>query len=131
VEQLTLETLIRYSIETRIKQHHQHKHSYHLAKPTAEHSINFGFHFLPQETDIIAKKFRCMDQIIMKVMETELHANMMNREDGFSFSSSQKPLIHTLKGTEEGFSKERCWLGFQPPTTLEMAAVIAPSMVLK
>jgi hypothetical protein len=44
-------------------------------------------------TSILAKNSRYMDRIIREAIQIELHANNINREDGFSLSRSWKPLI--------------------------------------
>jgi hypothetical protein len=46
---------------------------------------------------VVAKKPRCMDQIIREVTEIVLHHSNVSREDDFSLSRSWKLLIHNLK----------------------------------
>jgi hypothetical protein len=41
-----------------------------------------------------------MDQIIREAIEIRLHANIMNKEDGFSLSRSRKTLYSHPEGTE-------------------------------
>jgi hypothetical protein len=88
------------SIETRVREHHQHIRVYHPDKSTvAEYSTNLGHYIQLQNTSILAKKFRCMDLI-------KLHPNNMNKEDGFSLIKSWKPPIHTLKECKQALSKD-------------------------
>jgi len=63
----------------------------------AEHSINLGHHIQFHNTRILATRIRCMEPIIRKATETELHSDNMNREEVFSLSKSWKLLLQTLK----------------------------------
>jgi hypothetical protein len=60
-------------------------------------SIIVGNCILLNDTDILAKKSRCMVRIIRKTIEIKLYYNNINREDEFSLSWSWKQLIHILK----------------------------------
>jgi hypothetical protein len=53
-----------------------------------KHSINFSHCVQFQDTSILAMKYGCMECIIRKVIETELHPNNMSRKDGFSLGKS-------------------------------------------
>jgi hypothetical protein len=55
------------------------------------------FVILMNNTSTIARKSWFRDQLISKVVEIKLHPNNINSEDGYSVSSSSKPLIHSLK----------------------------------
>jgi hypothetical protein len=61
-----------------------------------ENSTNVGHHIQFHDTSILTKKSRCMQHLIRKVIEMELHHDNMNREKGFSLSRSWKPLILIL-----------------------------------
>jgi hypothetical protein len=62
---------------------------YHPDKSAiAKHITNQGHHIQLQDTGILAKKSRCMDQTISEAMEINLHPNNMTREDNFSLRRS-------------------------------------------
>jgi len=48
-----------------------------------------------------------MEQTMSKVTKRELQPDDMNREESSSLSTSQKPLIQTLKEQMKALSKER------------------------
>jgi hypothetical protein len=50
-----------------------------------------------QNTIILTKKTRQMDQILREAIENVLHPDNMNREDSFFLSWAQKPFIRDLK----------------------------------
>jgi hypothetical protein len=84
---------------TRTKEHHWHILLYHPDKSAvAEHSINLDNCIQLQDISILAKIFRHISQIIRDATEINLYPNNMEREDGFSLSKSQKPLICILEG---------------------------------
>jgi hypothetical protein len=89
------------SIETRVKERRHVRPADPKKSAVAEHSINLDH----QNTSILAKKSRCMDRIIRKAIEIELHPNI-NREDGFSLSRSWKPLIRDLRDQKTGSKQE-------------------------
>jgi hypothetical protein len=96
-----------HSIETRVKEHHQHICLYHLEKSVvAEYSINLGHLIQLQNSSILAKKSRWMDWVIREATEVEFHPNNMNREDGFSLSQTWKCLIRDLKERRQSLTKE-------------------------
>jgi hypothetical protein len=68
-----------------------------LGSTLAKHSINLVHRIQLHDTSTLAKKTRYMDRIIREAIETELYFNNINREDGFSFSRSRKPLICDLR----------------------------------
>jgi hypothetical protein len=63
----------------------------------AEHSINLGHQIQLQNTTVLVKEKRQMDQILRQVTEIEVKPDNMDREDGFSLSQTWKPLIHDLR----------------------------------
>jgi hypothetical protein len=68
------------SIETRVKEHHQHIHLYHSEKSAmAEYIINLCHWIQLQNASILSKKLRWMDQNIKQVIEIELHPDNVNR----------------------------------------------------
>jgi hypothetical protein len=72
----------RCSIETRIKEHHQHIRMYHLDKSAmAEHSINLDHHIQFPDTMILAMRFTSMECIIIEATEIKLYANNINTEE--------------------------------------------------
>jgi beta-xylosidase len=96
-----------HSIETRVKEHHPHNHLHHLKKSAvAEHNIKLGHRIQLQNTRILAKKLRQMDQVIREMIEIELHPDNMNREDDFSLNWAWKPLIHDPKEWRQSLTKE-------------------------
>jgi hypothetical protein len=72
----------------------------------AEHSINLGHWTQLQNTIILAKPMRQVNQILREVTEIELHADSINREDNFFMSQAWKPLICELKRQRESYTKE-------------------------
>jgi hypothetical protein len=62
----------------------------------AEHSIGMGHCFQFHDISILAKKPRQMECLIREVIKFELHPDNNNREEGFSQSRLQRPLIHNL-----------------------------------
>jgi hypothetical protein len=62
----------------------------------AEHSISLGHWLQLQNTSILVKKGRQMDQIIAEAIEIKLQPNNMNKEDGFFLCRASKPLICDL-----------------------------------
>jgi hypothetical protein len=87
------------SIETRVDEHQRHIHLQHPDKSAvAEHSIILDHRIKLQDTTILSTKSRYMDRKMWEDIETELHPNNMNREDGLRLSLSWKPFIHSLKG---------------------------------
>jgi hypothetical protein len=106
-----------HSVETKVKEHHHHTQLYHLEKPAMdEHITNPGHHILLNDTSILAKKSGCMDRIIREVTEIILHANNMNRQDGFSLNRSKKPLIH--KEWKKVLSKDETCTSSSPDLAL-------------
>jgi predicted GIY-YIG superfamily endonuclease len=95
-----------HSIDTRVKEHHRHICLYHSKKYAVAEHINLGHETQLQNTSILVKKSRRMDQVIREAIEIELHPNNMNREDGFSLSQAWKPLICDLKEWRESLTKE-------------------------
>jgi len=88
----------RCSIEMRIKQHHQHIRLYHPDKSAmAKHSINLGHCIQFQDTRILTTRIGCMQCTIRETRKIELPPDNMNKEDDFSWSKSQKPLLQTLR----------------------------------
>lgn len=51
----------------------------------------------PAEHQYSGQKSRRTNRIIREAIEIQLHPNNMDRADGFSLSSSGKPLIHGMK----------------------------------
>jgi hypothetical protein len=76
----------RDSNEIRVNQHHWHN-CFHPPGQfvIAEWSINFGICTLLQDTSILVKKFRLMNQTIKQELEIGL-PNNMSRENGLSLS---------------------------------------------
>jgi hypothetical protein len=60
-------------------------------------ALTWTFSIQLQSVSILAKKLRCIDQIIREAVEIELHPNKMNREDGFCLSRSWNLSLMTRK----------------------------------
>jgi hypothetical protein len=86
------------SNQTRIKEHHLH---IRLAQPeksaVAEHSISHDHTIRLQNTIILSTKTNYMARLIREATGIELYANDMNRKDGFTLSTTWKPLHPLLK----------------------------------
>jgi hypothetical protein len=68
-------------------EHHHYIRLYHPEKSVvAKHSVNLGLHIQFYYTSILAKKSRCMEHIVRKAIEIELHFYNINRDEGFSQS---------------------------------------------
>jgi hypothetical protein len=80
----------------------------------AEHSINLGHPIQLPNTSILARKSRCIDQVIREEVEIEFYPNNMNKDDGFSLSKSWKPLICALKEQKQALAKDMHTLLFIP-----------------
>lgn len=59
-----------------------------------------------RNTSILSIKPQYMDHIFREVIEVELYPSNMNREDGFHFSRSWKPLISSLKNHTKPLSQD-------------------------
>jgi hypothetical protein len=62
----------------------------------AEYSINFDHKFKFHDTKMLAHKTGYHDRLIREVIDLELHTSNINWEDGFTLSSSWKPLIRLV-----------------------------------
>jgi hypothetical protein len=64
-----------------------------------EHNTDLGHCILLNNTSILNRKSKCMDQFIWEVTKIKLHPNNLNQEDGFFLLPKQtgKPLIHSLE----------------------------------
>jgi hypothetical protein len=52
----------------------------------AEHRINVGHCIHFYDTNILTKKFRCMECLVREATQIELHSDNMNREEGFPWA---------------------------------------------
>jgi len=67
------------SIDTRKKEHHRHMRLGHLDKQTlAEHTLRCKHAIKSQDTRVLLTVPGFMDGLIRKVVELELHHNIMN-----------------------------------------------------
>jgi hypothetical protein len=73
---------------------------------SAEHSINLSHLTQPQNTIILVKKVRQIDQILGEVIEIELHFDDMNKDDSFFLSQAWKPVTYDLKQQRQSHTKE-------------------------
>jgi hypothetical protein len=82
------------SIKTRVKE--LPVQSPWTTQPVSGHRVQLQ-HIQLQDTKVLSIKSCYMDYIIREVIKTELHTNIINREDNLVFSRSQKTLIHCLR----------------------------------
>lgn len=86
------------SIETRIKEHHQHIWLGHPDKSAvAEHVVTHNNLIKFQDTWILSTVPGYMDYLIREAVELELHHNDVNREDGLTLCRAWKHLFHLLR----------------------------------
>jgi hypothetical protein len=86
------------SIETRIKEHHQHIClGYPDKSAVAEHRFNHNHVIKFQDTRILSTVPGYMERLIMEAVELELHPNNMNKKDGWTLSGLLKPPLHLLR----------------------------------
>jgi hypothetical protein len=71
----------------------------------AKHSIDLGHRISLNSTSILAKTCRRSARLVREGVDSELHPNNMNREDGFCLNKQWKPLIRSLKERRKIFSK--------------------------
>jgi hypothetical protein len=84
--------------DIRLKEHQRHIRLKHPDKSAvAEHTIDQAHRLHFQNSSILATKIRYMDRNVRKAIEIELNPYNINREDGFCFRKSWKPLIGSLK----------------------------------
>jgi hypothetical protein len=86
------------SIETRIKEHHQHIRLGHQDKSAvAEHTDNRNHLIKFQDTWILSTVSGYVDYLLREAVVLELHPNYMNREDGLTLCRAWKHLFHLLR----------------------------------
>jgi hypothetical protein len=94
-----------------------------------EHNINLWHSIQLHHTIILSTKLRYMDHIIREPTEIELHANNMNREDGFCLRKSWKPLIYSLKDRRTPPSHDsRFGFSAEPRKSVHTALIRAQAM---
>lgn len=70
--------------------------SYQLEKSCVmEHKFDFSYQLTQKNTNIMAKTSEHIGQLLMEVINIELHTISMNQEDGFCVSRLWKPLIYS------------------------------------
>jgi hypothetical protein len=75
-------------------EYHLHIQPEYLDKSAmVEHSVNVGYHIHLHNTSILSTTPRCMDHIIRKVTEIELHPNNAIREDCFFLNHANLPSV--------------------------------------
>jgi hypothetical protein len=90
------------SVDIRLKEHQRHRTLEHPDKPAiAEHSTDPGHRIQLHNASILATKTRYMDHFVREAIEIELHPYNINREGGFCLIKSWKPLIGSLKLSEQ------------------------------
>jgi len=73
-----------------------------------EQSTVLGHCIQFQDADLLVMKSGCMECIVREAVKTDLHANNMNWEEGFSLNKSLKSLLQTLKEQKNApFSMEK------------------------
>jgi hypothetical protein len=78
-------TFPAHFVRMKLNLHHFTNDEFHIMAK-AGHSINLGHLIQFQDISILVRKCGCMEHIIRKAVETELHPNNMNREECFSLS---------------------------------------------
>jgi hypothetical protein len=87
-----------HSVDIMLNEHRWHIQLEQLDKLViAEHTIGQRHRIQFHNTSILAAEIRYLDRIVREAIEIELYPFSMNREGGFCFSKSWKPVIGCLK----------------------------------